>query len=37
MREDLFSLAARLSLPYDTVATVNGLANPADLEERSRC
>jgi len=32
--EDLFSLAARLALPYDTIATANGLSNPADLEER---
>ena len=34
-REDLFALAARLSLPYDTVATANGLSNPSDLDERS--
>ncbi len=32
-REDLFSLAARLSLPYDTVATANSLTNPEDLDE----
>lgn len=34
-REDLFALAARLNLPYDTIATLNGLASPADLEERA--
>jgi murein DD-endopeptidase MepM/ murein hydrolase activator NlpD len=28
---DLFSLAARLNLPYDTLATLNGLAGPAAL------
>jgi murein DD-endopeptidase MepM/ murein hydrolase activator NlpD len=32
--EDLFGLAARLSLPYDTIATANGLADPSDLEGR---
>ena len=35
VREDLFALAARSSLPYDAIATVNGLSNPADLEERA--
>ncbi len=33
-REDLFALAARVSLPYETLATLNSLASPADLEER---
>ena len=31
---DLFSLAARLNLPYDTLATLNGLSGPATLSER---
>jgi murein DD-endopeptidase MepM/ murein hydrolase activator NlpD len=31
---DLFSLAARLNLPYDTLATLNGLAGPAALAGR---
>ena len=29
---DIFSLAARLNLPYDTLATLNGLDNPAALK-----
>ncbi|MBN1834514.1 MAG: M23 family metallopeptidase [Spirochaetales bacterium] len=29
---DLFALAARLNLPYDTLASLNGLANPGALE-----
>ena len=31
---DLFSLAARLNLPYDTLATLNGLSGPAALAGR---
>jgi murein DD-endopeptidase MepM/ murein hydrolase activator NlpD len=31
---DLFSLAARLNLPYDTLATLNGLAGPGALAGR---
>jgi murein DD-endopeptidase MepM/ murein hydrolase activator NlpD len=31
---DLFSLAARLNLPYDTLATLNGLDGPAALAGR---
>ncbi len=34
-RLDLFSLAARLNLPYDTLASLNNLSGPADLD-RSR-
>lgn len=30
--EDLFSLAARLSLPYETLATLNGFSTPGRLE-----
>jgi murein DD-endopeptidase MepM/ murein hydrolase activator NlpD len=33
-RTDLFSLAARLNVPYDTLATLNGLGNPGALERR---
>ena len=33
---DIFSLAARLNLPYDTIATLNGLENPADLKRFDR-
>jgi murein DD-endopeptidase MepM/ murein hydrolase activator NlpD len=33
-KEDLFALAARLNLPYDTLATANGMSNPSDLEGR---
>jgi murein DD-endopeptidase MepM/ murein hydrolase activator NlpD len=29
--EDLFSLAARLSLPYESLASLNGFANPAPI------
>jgi murein DD-endopeptidase MepM/ murein hydrolase activator NlpD len=29
--EDLFGLAARLNLPYDAIASLNGLENPSDL------
>ena len=29
--DDLLSLAARLNLPYDTLATLNELENPADI------
>ena len=30
--EDLFFLAARLNLPYETLATINNLSNPAALK-----
>ncbi|TFG85051.1 MAG: M23 family metallopeptidase [Spirochaetales bacterium] len=30
--EDLFSLAARLSLPYETLAGLNGFTNPAPID-----
>lgn len=30
--EDLFSLAARLSLPYETLSTLNGFSTPGRLE-----
>ncbi len=30
--EDLFSLAARLSLPYESLASLNGFANPSAIE-----
>ncbi|MBU0954848.1 MAG: M23 family metallopeptidase [Spirochaetes bacterium] len=29
--DDLFSLAARFNIPYETLATLNGLSNPAAL------
>ena len=31
---DLFALAARLNLPYDTLASLNGLDSPGDLDRR---
>ena len=34
--DDLFSLAARLSLPYETLATLNGLSNPRSFKEGER-
>ena len=34
--DDLFSLAARLSLPYETLATLNGLGNPRSFKEGER-
>ena len=34
--EDLFSLAARLSLPYETLATLNGLGNPRSFYDGER-
>jgi murein DD-endopeptidase MepM/ murein hydrolase activator NlpD len=33
-KEDLFALSARVNLPYETLATANGLSNPADIEAR---
>ncbi len=33
--EDLFSLNARLNLPYDTLATLNGLESPAEMQKRA--
>jgi murein DD-endopeptidase MepM/ murein hydrolase activator NlpD len=30
--EDIFTLAARCNIPYSTIATLNRLAHPADLE-----
>lgn len=32
LTEDLFSLAARFNLPYETLATINGLNNPSALK-----
>jgi murein DD-endopeptidase MepM/ murein hydrolase activator NlpD len=34
--DDLFSLAARLSLPYETLATLNGLSNPRSFKDGER-
>lgn len=34
--DDLLSLAARLSLPYETLATLNGLSNPRSFYEGER-
>ena len=34
-KDDLFSLAARANLPYDTLASLNSLEHPADLAARS--
>lgn len=34
--EDLFSLAARFSLPYEALATLNGLANPTQFTKGQR-
>jgi murein DD-endopeptidase MepM/ murein hydrolase activator NlpD len=33
---DLFSLSARLNLPYDTLATLNGISGPLGLERLQR-
>lgn len=34
--DDLFSLAARLSIPYETLATLNGISNPRSFNNGER-
>jgi murein DD-endopeptidase MepM/ murein hydrolase activator NlpD len=34
--DDLFSLAARLSIPYETLATLNGISNPRSFNDGER-
>jgi murein DD-endopeptidase MepM/ murein hydrolase activator NlpD len=33
--DDIFSLAARLNLPYDTIASLNHIANPEELSQHN--
>jgi len=34
--DDLFTLAAQLNLPYDTIATLNRISNPEEFKKRKR-